>query len=82
MVDRSYKNNLKKTVILGLTQPGKTIEQVRQWDMKYRNPSTGTWDGDVEQEKYRDLPIWHSKGEIDAFVILIFFANATEASEG
>ena len=62
MVDRSYKNNLKKTVILGLTQPGKTIEQIRQ-ERKHGMPSGVAWDGDEEQEKYRDLPVWHYKGE-------------------
>ena len=68
MVDRSYKNNLKKTVILGLTQPGKTIEEIR-YERKHRIPSSVTWEGDEKQKKYRDLPIWHSKGEIDAFII-------------
>ena len=68
MVDRSYKDNLKKTVILGLTQPGKTIEQIRQ-ERKHGMPSGVAWDGDEEQEKYRDLPVWHYKGEIDDFVI-------------
>jgi hypothetical protein len=68
LVDRSYKDNLKKTVILGLTQPGKTIHQIRQ-ERKHGMPSGVAWDGDEEQEKYRDLPVWHYKGEIDDFVI-------------
>ena len=56
-----YTNDeLKDLVILGLQQPGKKISEIN---------GTGAYIGTKAQEKYQELPVWHSKPELDKFII-------------
>ncbi len=65
MSDASKKNGyttdeLRDLVILGLQQPGSKISEIK---------GTGAYVGSKTQIKYQELPIWHSKPEIDKFIL-------------
>lgn len=55
------KSELKETIILGLSENGQTISEI-EYERKRKIL------GDASQEKFRKLPIWHHKSEIDRYV--------------
>ena len=54
------KDELKNLVILALNQPGRKISEIK---------GTGAYVGTKSQAKYQELPIWHSKPEVDQFIL-------------